>query len=59
MSIEYRTVDAWGRILKVSHLRDTFDNPTKDPLLAERCVVRVEDQLIAMTTDECPIYTVH
>ena len=59
MSITYRTVDAWGRILEVSHLRDCFDKPTREPLLAERCVVRVEDQLIAMTTDECPIYTVH
>jgi len=59
MSLEYRTVDAYGRILPVTHLRDCFDKPTRDPLLAERCVVLVNDQLIAMTTDECPIYTVH
>lgn len=59
MSLEYRTVDAWGRILEVSHLRDCFDKPTKEPLLAERCVVKVEDQLFAMTTADVPIYTVH
>lgn len=59
MSLQYRTVDMLGRIFEVSHLRDTFDRPTRDPLLAERCVVRVDDQLIAMTTDEVPIYTVH
>lgn len=59
MSLQYRTVDAWGRILEVCHLRDVFDRPTKDPVLAERCVVKVEDRLVAMTTDECPIYTVH
>ncbi len=57
--IQYRTVDPCGNILQVSHLRDTFDRPTRDPLLAERCIVRVGDDLIAMTTDECPIYTVH
>ena len=59
MSIEYRTVDPYGYIHEVSHLRDAFDRPTRDPALAERCVVRVADELIAMTTDECPVYTVH
>lgn len=59
MSLEYRTVDTFGRILPVTHLRDVFDKPTRDPMLAERCVVLVNDQLVAMTTDECPIYTVH
>jgi hypothetical protein len=59
MSLQYRTVDLWGNVLEVSHLRDCFDKPTKEPLLAERCVVKVRDELIAMTTDDCPIYTVH
>jgi hypothetical protein len=59
MSLQYRTVDPYGNVLEVSHLRDHFDKPTKEPLLAERCVVRVGDNLVAMTTDECPIYTVH
>ena len=60
MTPRYVTVDMFGRILEVSHLRDCFDKPTKEPLLAERCVVRVDaDHLVAMTTDECPIYTVH
>lgn len=59
MTIRYVTVDPCARLLEVMHLRDQFDKPTDDPVLAERCVVRVEDRLIAMTTDECPIYTVH
>jgi hypothetical protein len=59
MSIRYLTVDPCARLLEVSHLRDIFDRPTKDPVLAERCVVRVDDQLIAMTTEDLPIYTVH
>lgn len=60
MSIRYITVGPFANVFEVSHLRDCFDKPTKDPMLAERCVVRVsDDHLVAMTTDECPIYTVH
>lgn len=60
MSLEYRTVDTFGRILPVTHLRDAFDRPTRDPALAERCVVLSPDLgLVAMTCDEVPIYTVH
>ncbi len=59
MNIRYITVDRIGRILPVTNLRDMFDRPTADPVLAERCIVRVDTDLIAMTTDECPIYTVH
>lgn len=59
MTIRYVTIDPFANILEVSCLRDVFDKPTKEPLLAERCVVRVAGELIAMTTDDVPIYTVH
>lgn len=60
MSLQYLTVDFLGRILEVSHLRDQFDKPTRDPVLAERCVVNVPDiGLVATACDEVPIYTVH
>lgn len=59
MSIEYRTVDFTGNIFPVTHLRDHFDRPTDDPALAERCIIRVGENLVAASTDECPIYTVH
>lgn len=59
MSIEYRTVDYAGNILPVTNLRDHFDKPTLDPALAERCIVRVGENLISATTYEVPIYTVH
>lgn len=59
MSIRYITFDYQANIHEVMHLRDQFDKPTEDPVLAERCVIKIEDQLVAVTTDECPIYTVH
>jgi hypothetical protein len=60
MTPRYLTVDFCGHLYEVSHLRDIFDRPTLDPALAERCVVKVPTQgLVAMTTDEAPIYTVH
>lgn len=60
MSIRYVTFDYQANMLEVSHLRDCFDKPTKDPLLAERCIVRLPDgQLVAASTDEAPVYTVH
>lgn len=59
MTLRYITVDHFARVLEVSHLRDCFDKPTVEPLLAERCIVSVGDELIAMTTIDIPIYTVH
>lgn len=60
MSIRYVTVDCWAHVMEVSHLRDRFDKPTRDPAIAERCIVKLPDgQLVACTTDEAPVYTVH
>lgn len=59
MSIRYVTVDFCANIHEVMHLRDQFDKPTDDPVLAERCIVKVDNRLVAMPTDEVPIYTVH
>ncbi len=61
MSIRYVTVDYQCNILEVSMLRDTFDRPTTDPALAERCIVRLPNgQLAAAVVDEgLPVYTVH
>ena len=60
MSLRYLTVDSWANIMEVTYLRDQFDRPTLDPALAERCVVRLPNgSLVAATTDEVPVYTVH
>ena len=60
MSIRYLTMDYQCNIMEVTFLRDQFDKPTADPLLAERCIVRLPDgSLVAATTDEVPVYTVH
>lgn len=60
MSLRYVTVTYLSEILEVSHLRDRFDRPTLDPAVAERCIVKLPDgQLVASTTDEAPVYTVH
>lgn len=59
MSIRYLTVDYTGQVHPVTYLRDRHDRPTDDPVLAERCIIQVESDLIATTTDDLPIYTVH
>lgn len=58
--VQYRTVTCFGQILRVTHLRDRYDHNTDDPALAERCIVIFPNgSMVASTTDEAPIYTVH
>ena len=61
MTIRYITMDYQANILEVTMLRDCFDRPTEDPVLAERCIVKLPSgQLAAAVVDiELPVYTVH
>ena len=61
MTIRYLTVDYQANLLEVSMLRDTFDRPTDDPALAERCIVKLPNGQLAaaVVDDDLPVYTVH
>lgn len=60
MTPRYVTIDWRANILEVTYLRDRYDRPTLDPVLAERCIIRLPNgSMVAATTDEAPVYTVH
>ena len=53
------TVDMYGRVWEITDMFDRFGHNTKDPGIAESCVVLWDNNARPASVEDIPIYTVH
>ncbi len=57
--VRHIAVDASANVYEVVTMFDRYARPTRDPMLASTCVLKIQDNYVSQDCDDCPIYTVN